>query len=888
MDANGDTRATRTVAATPAAERAERRSVARRFDLIRRLGGGGQGEVWLAEDRLVGQRVAVKLIHCSADGAARARLTQEARVGRQLSHPNLVRVFDLLDEGDTLVVVMEWAPGGSLKQRLRDGPLPVAEVVDIASQVLGALACLHGHGIVHRDVKPSNLLVDATGRVKLADLGLVRDVGAGGDLTRTGASVGTPNYMSPEQLRGEAVGAATDLFALGVTLYELLTGVRPFDGGSDWETANRHLAARAVSPRRARPECPRWLASFILRLLEKDSRHRWSDAAAAAEALLRRFAPRWRLWRRVATVAAVVASLAVGGWGARSALFRGRLVSASIRNGEVVAIGESGSELWRRGFARSPLLVLVGDLLGTASPEVAVGLGPDEPGPEGSRSEIVVLDAAGDVVERLAMPGPGEVSEAHRRFSADSVVGGLGAHDLDGDGRDELVWRVSHPDWYPEVVGVWWGHGSGALQPLFANSGRVHNYEFTDVDGDGAPELVVVGVNNPMGYQGFVAVADVTGRAVSPDMFVEDDFSSLVSYVPLGLGDGAPSVAVSPAGDVELRASSETFRLVRGVPVPSPAGLDARRWMRFWSDLETLCRNVCVDPATGLAGRRSFAAAHAAVLAASPARVAYHLLLARALAQVGANRDAVEVLRDGVKADPDGRDLWLRMGEQLLILGQRDDGRRALVRSLLGVGIGRGAFDASEILELDAALHDGDGGVSVREAYSATGFRDRIGERLAPVRAFFRGDWDAPAFSADEDYRVFKSIAVMRLWAGLESGQPAAAIAAAAVPLEANPEIADPARLLRAAALLRIGDAAGSERLARAALAHLERDGRESFEAFVWVPVAEWVYGAVLSAAGREREARDHLARAVALAPGAWFARRRGQVTAAARPAPRP
>ena len=163
-----------------------------RWKPARLLGRGGQADVWLAEDTELSEWVAVKVFHPDLTEAARERIRREVRLGRSLQHPGLVRVFELIDTGDRLAVVMELVAGGSVAQRLEAGPLPIDEVIRIADETLEALAFLHREGVVHRDVKPSNLLLDAGGRVRLADLGLVRRLDDAGDLTRTAMTVGTP------------------------------------------------------------------------------------------------------------------------------------------------------------------------------------------------------------------------------------------------------------------------------------------------------------------------------------------------------------------------------------------------------------------------------------------------------------------------------------------------------------------------------------------------------------------------------------------------------------------------------------------------------------------------------------------------------------------------
>ncbi|MCK5378298.1 MAG: serine/threonine protein kinase, partial [Acidobacteria bacterium] len=193
-------------------------SLPERWRLERLLGAGGQAEVWLALDQELQERVAVKVLARPDRPTAVERLKREVRVGRKLRHENLVQLYELVDAGTSIAIVMEYLRGGSLSQRLGDGKLEIVEVESIAEALLEALACLHREGIVHRDVKPSNVLFDGAGVPKLADFGTLRPMDEAGDLTATNLTVGTPAYMSPEQVRGEEPAPSSDLYSLGVTL----------------------------------------------------------------------------------------------------------------------------------------------------------------------------------------------------------------------------------------------------------------------------------------------------------------------------------------------------------------------------------------------------------------------------------------------------------------------------------------------------------------------------------------------------------------------------------------------------------------------------------------------------------------------------------------------
>lgn len=443
-----------------------------RWRPVRRLGFGGQGEVWLADDLVLDQRVALKLIPREQGDDALERTRREVRAGRQLEHRNLIRLFDLVDTPSHLLVAMEWLPGGSVKDRLRSGPLSVAEAVAIAEETLQSLSYLHRHGVVHRDVKPSNLLLAADGTVKLADLGLVRN--------------------------------------------------------------------------------------------------------------------------------------------------------------------------------------------------------------------------------------------------------------------------------------------------------------------------------------------------------------------------------------------------------------------RFWTDLRDLCRSILATTGHRAELWQEFSSAHAAVLQEPTSFLAAILMTSRALAAAGDHRAAIETLSRATGREPQMRDLWLRLGEQRLIIGQRRLGRAALLRSLEGSAPGRIPFDKVLLLTLDAALHD-DGAAwdQAMQLWDAdlNGWQHKNENALAPLRPFYRGQWSDAAFDRFKPNSNLKAAAVMAEWALLERGKDPLQVAARAVHLAEDPEVADSAHLLEAAAQLRAGQVQQARTIARETLNSLRVAAATSYEAFVWLPVAEWLTGSILQADDSPDAARPHLEAAARIAPEAWFGR---------------
>jgi serine/threonine-protein kinase len=267
------------------------------YRLTRKLGGGGMGEVYLAEHRLLKRACAVKLIRpqSAGDPDYLRRFEREVRATAQLRHPNTVEIYDYGHAEDgTFYYVMEYLDGLTLDELVgRDGPLPPARAVHVLRQLCSALRAAHGAGLIHRDIKPGNIMLGPGrtphDRVKLLDFGLVRPVGAGGvtgKLTQEGVVVGTPEYMSPEQVEGAAaIDGRGDLYSLGTVAYFLLAGRPPFTGGSALKVLVAHLQAPVPPLRTYCPNVPEDLEAVVHRCLAKSAAGRFADAAGLDRAL---------------------------------------------------------------------------------------------------------------------------------------------------------------------------------------------------------------------------------------------------------------------------------------------------------------------------------------------------------------------------------------------------------------------------------------------------------------------------------------------------------------------------------------------------------------------------------------------------------------------------
>jgi len=295
------------------------------YRLLREIGGGGMGVVYEAEDARLGRRVAVKLLppEYSRDRKAKERFLREARAASTVDHPNLCTVHDVGESEGRLYIVLALYEGETLRERIRRGPLPLTEVREVAVQVARGLARAHEAGITHRDVKPANVMLTRRGEVKILDFGIARLEGDEVSLTRTGVSWGTPAYMSPEQVRGEAVDCRTDVWSLGVLLYEMLAGRRPFRGESVEVVLSSILTQEPEPLNRIRSDVPPDLARMVARTLIKDRTERYANATELLADLesgrvsgglpaLRRWRPR-RTFRRsfLAGALALLAFLAL-------------------------------------------------------------------------------------------------------------------------------------------------------------------------------------------------------------------------------------------------------------------------------------------------------------------------------------------------------------------------------------------------------------------------------------------------------------------------------------------------------------------------------------------------------------------------------------------------
>ena len=257
-----------------------------RYQIRAQLGAGGMGEVYLAEDLKLLRQIALKVLSAEfcEDDQRSARFLREAQAASALNHPNICTIYEINDDHSPPFIVMEYVEGETLTEKIKAGSLEIAEIVRLALQLAGALSDAHAHGIIHRDIKPANIIVTHGGQVKILDFGIAKRVTSESeaetqeDLSRAGLIAGTVGYMSPEQARGLAVDARTDVWSVGVVLYEMLTLRHPFAEATNSDTLASVLRSEPESLRRFNSAIPYELERIVLKALSKDRTERYAGA----------------------------------------------------------------------------------------------------------------------------------------------------------------------------------------------------------------------------------------------------------------------------------------------------------------------------------------------------------------------------------------------------------------------------------------------------------------------------------------------------------------------------------------------------------------------------------------------------------------------------------
>ena len=580
-----------------------------RYRIVRKLGSGGMADVYMAEDQQLGRRVALKVLHrrFAEDEQFVERFRREASSAAGLSHPNVVAIFDRGEWDGTYYISMELVEGRTLKEIVREkGPAPPEAAVDLTLQILRAARYAHQHGIVHRDIKPHNVLIDQDGRVRVTDFGIAR---AGtSDITETGSVMGTAQYLSPEQAQGRPVDERADLYAIGIVLYELLTGQVPFDADSPVTVALKQVSEMPVPPAEVVPSIPPAIDAVVLHALEKDPDRRWQNAdefiaaLETARAEPERIPPpppplvveehrsRWWLW---VLIALALVAIAVGLY---LTLRPEQLVVPNVIDRESATASQI---LQNRGFEVDIVTVVNPDVerdhVASQDPR------PDTEAPEGSTVTITVSGGPGDAAvpavagrpqdeAEQALEDAGFKTRVERVFSDDvrngNVVGTSPPAGTTLERGSEVTLQVSRgPEQVdvPDVTGDSQDNARSALEGVGLRVGKITREESDETPGTVIEQSPAAGEKIDKGDAVDLTVAQATPIPDVVDLTEEEAQAELedagfeVTVRDEAITDVAEEGIVldqTPAAGEERRQGSRVTivvgRAAAETPTPSP------------------------------------------------------------------------------------------------------------------------------------------------------------------------------------------------------------------------------------------------------------------------------------------------------------------------------
>ncbi len=720
--------------------------LAGRFSILQQIGKGGAGTVFSAYDTKVGQKVAVKVLHADIREASQLeRLRREVRASRP-GHPNAVAVYDLFDDGHRRFLTMELIDGRSLSSRLASAErLPVDQTVAMGCQISAALSDLHAKGLVHRDVKPGNILLTPVGNAKLCDMGLARSTMKGGTITETEMVVGTPAYMAPEQALAGDLTAASDVYALGLTLFQCLTGEVPLQEDTAVATLMLRQRTRPPRVRTECAECPKWLDRLIRRMLVPAPKERVTAGEVERALIERRARFRFKLRRRhmvgVLIGALIVAASIIG----IQAYSRPQASFVKAVGSDVVGTDAKGAELWRSRLDQPLVEVLRADLDGDGVDEV-LAVGTIDSTTTGlsnviQPSEILILRASGEVVTRIHPEN--EIGRWPYRYRLE-VNPILHAIDLDADGWFEVVAVCRQRRYFPTEVLVYWPRWN-LWDNVLSHPGYI--YDIFPPSKGSNPGFRFLGVNNRLAMFGVLGeiwvippdqrTAAIKGRSARTEappfgQLGMGPLSGLYDYVPLVQqqmfkGRVNRSLEPGPAGGWTATMFNQTVKLdsyLNHVGGPNE-GRDLREMRRTYYSLVSDARpGFRTFTADGIAGIRTEMADRCAPLLAEPAYETIFLeTVGRALAWADDPEGAIELLRPAFERLRND-DLGYRLANLEAITGDLESAASWL-RTLMDEGKTRRAgFDAPH-MTLRVAIESHDAGLVGSAVWFITSpFRD--------------------------------------------------------------------------------------------------------------------------------------------------------------------
>jgi tRNA A-37 threonylcarbamoyl transferase component Bud32/tetratricopeptide (TPR) repeat protein len=469
-----------------------------RFLVEGTLGAGAQAVVYRARDlELESQPVALKILRSELTESAVvvARLKREAQLARRLEHPRLVRIHDaIVEPPEPPLLVMELVPGGTLADRVRQGPLPLSAALAIADDVLSGLARLHAAGVIHRDLKPSNVLIDAAGRSKLTDFGIARVIdSADTRLTEEDAPLGSFDYAAPEQLAGGQPTERSDLYSFGLLLLDLLTGASRLREKRGIPAAIGRLRGGAPDVRRLVRAVPGAPVAVLQRLLDPDPLGRYASAEEVSRTL--RAGARGRApWKALAVLAVLI--LALHAPAPSEPVLTFRPTDSDGASAGVRAVGPRGAVHWTREGVDVDRVTMFAPRP-RAPARVAALVERDLYDPREAFEISVLRPSDGEIVDRYPIPSD-DARGAFPDFSP-RFLARLTALDLDGDGGDELLVTFLHVPYEPSVT-VLYEPRLGRARTVFAARGHHHPVAAVNTDGVGSAELLMAGVLNDLGW----------------------------------------------------------------------------------------------------------------------------------------------------------------------------------------------------------------------------------------------------------------------------------------------------------------------------------------------------------------------------------------------------